>query len=147
MILPFIVAFIWGVSPIIFKYAISNNKVPPYLILFIQAVVYLVACLLYISFWKQDMIRQDILKHAALIPLISLTSLMSIFIANLLFLYTLEKGLHVNIVNIISALYPVITVIFAYFILNETLTYRQIIGFIITMIGITLLLYDEKNMS
>jgi drug/metabolite transporter (DMT)-like permease len=88
-------------------------------------------------------IHEDIYKHAKWIPLMSITSLMSIFVAQLLFLYTLEKGLHVNIVNIITALYPVVTVIFAYIILNETLTYRQILGFIITIIGITLLLYHD----
>jgi drug/metabolite transporter (DMT)-like permease len=147
ILLPFLIAFIWGLSPIVFKYIITKDKTPTYLILFIQAVVYLFACLIYIIFWKQETVHEDISRHSKWIPLISLTSLMSIFVANLLFLYTLEKGLHVNIVNIISALYPVVTVIFAYFILNETLTYRQIIGFIITMIGITLLLYDEKNMS
>jgi len=143
IILPFIVAFIWGISPIIFKYIISRDKTPSYIILLIQAIVYLSACLIYIIFWKQDVISEDISKHAKWIPIMSFTSLMSIFVANLLFLYTLEKGLHVNIVNIISALYPVVTVIFAYLILNETLTYRQILGFIITTIGITLLLYND----
>ena len=143
ILLPFIVAFIWGFSPIIFKYIINKDKTPTYLILFIQAIVYLFACLTYIIFWKQDVIHEDIYKHAKWIPLMSITSLMSIFVAQLLFLYTLEKGLHVNIVNIITALYPVVTVIFAYIILNETLTYRQILGFIITMIGITLLLYHD----
>jgi drug/metabolite transporter (DMT)-like permease len=147
ILLPFLIAFIWGLSPIVFKYIITKDKTPTYLILFIQAVVYLFACLIYIIFWKQETIHEDISRHLKWIPLISLTSLMSIFIANLLFLYTLEKGLHVNIVNIISALYPVVTVIFAYLILNETLTYKQIIGFIMTMVGITLALYDEKIMS
>lgn len=143
ILLPFLVALIWGTSPIIFKYIISKDKIPSYLILFIQALVYLFACIIYILFWKKETVYEDLYMHAKWIPLISVTSLMSIFVANMLFLYTLEKGLHVNIVNIISALYPVVTVILAYLVLNETLTYRQLFGFIMIMIGIALLLYHD----
>ena len=46
--LAFIIAFLWGVSPVLFKFVLQKN-IPPYIIIFIQASVYIFSSIIYIK--------------------------------------------------------------------------------------------------
>lgn len=139
---PFIIAFIWGISPVILKYFIKHNNIPVYIIILIESIVYLTATLIYISIYKINVIIGDLYKSSNYIPIIAFISLFSIYIANVLYLIAIHKGVNVNVITIFTGLYPIITLIFAFIILQETLSLKALFGFFLIMIGIVFVFYD-----
>jgi transporter family protein len=135
----FIIAFIWGLSPVLVKYLIKNNNIPTYIIILIQSIIYAIASILYIIIYKIDYIYNDINIHKKHIPLLALISLLSVYIANVLYIYIISKGISINIISIIISLYPIITFIFAYFILNETITINTLMGFLLIIMGLIII--------
>jgi len=128
----FIIAFIWGLSPVLFRYIIKNQQIPVYIIIFIQAFVYFCSSVIYIYFHKYHSMHNDLYEHKNYIPYLIIISFFSVYIANILYIYALETHVNINIIILITSLYPVITIIFAYFILQERMTINTIIGFIFT---------------
>lgn len=59
-------------------------------------------------------------------------------IATLLFIVAVSQG-KASVVTAITAVYPVITIVLAYFYLNETLTLRQWSGVVLAIIGVVLI--------
>lgn len=60
------------------------------------------------------------------------------FGGGLAYLYAASKG-PISLVSVVTAMYPAIVVIAAYFFLGETLTVKQIIGFCFAIVSIVLL--------
>lgn len=58
-------------------------------------------------------------------------------VASLFLFLALSKG-NVSVMGTITALYPIITIIMAYFILKDTITFRQIIGLMLALVAIVL---------
>jgi len=79
----FIISFIWGISPVLFKFILQKN-IPLYIIIFIQACVYLVSSLIYIIIYKQNNIQDDLYTHIKYIPIVIIISFFSIYVANFL---------------------------------------------------------------
>jgi len=136
--LAFIIAFIWGISPVLFKFFLHKN-VPNYLIIFFQAFVYLIASVLYMLIWKRDEIGIDLRENKNYIPFLIIIPFFSVYIANFLYIFALEKRGNINIMSIIIALAPVITMIFSYFIFREMLSLKAYIGFFIILVGLMLI--------
>jgi uncharacterized membrane protein len=137
----FIIAIIWGVSPVLFKYYIKHHNIPTYIIILIQSLVYLFASLIYILIYKTNNIYHDLNHSLNHIPLLSLISLFSVYIANVLYLISLQKDVNVNLMSVFTGLYPILTLIFAFFILQETLSYNTLIGILLILIGILCIFY------
>jgi drug/metabolite transporter (DMT)-like permease len=89
--------------------------------------------------WLVFYIYNDINTHKKHIPLLALISLLSVYIANVLYIYIISKGISINIISIIISLYPIITFIFAYFILNETMTINTLMGFLLIIMGLVII--------
>jgi transporter family protein len=134
--LAFIITLIWGISPVIIKYAIHHGNIPTYLIIFIQSIIYFIASLLYVIIFKYKNFKDDLIKYRSYIPLLAFISLFSVYIANLLYVVALQNNVNINILTIIVGLYPVITIIFSYFILKEKITLKAIGGYILIILGI-----------
>lgn len=132
--LAFIIAFLWGLSPVLFKFIIQKN-IPPYIIIFIQAFVYLCASIIYIALYKNDKIYEDLSQNINFVPFLIIISL-SVYMANVLYLYALEKQGNVNIMAIIISLAPLITILFSYLILREKASSKIYIGFFIIFVGL-----------
>lgn len=135
----FLIAFIWGLSPVLVKYLIKNNNIPTYIIILIQSIIYALASVLYIIIYKIDYVYNDINTHKKHIPLLALISLLSVYLANVLYIYIISNGISINIISIIISLYPIITFIFAYFILNEVITINTIMGFSLIILGVIII--------
>ena len=136
--LAFIIAFIWGLSPVLFKFFI-HQSVPTYLILFFQAFVYFISTLIYMLIWKRTEIGIDLRKYKNYIPFLIIIPFFSVYIANYLYIYGLENKGNINIMAITISLAPVITMIFSYFIFREILSLKALIGFFIIVIGLFLI--------
>jgi len=133
--LAFIIAFIWGLSPVLFQYFLNKN-IQSYIIIFFQAFVYLFSSFIYILIYKRNDIYKDIKENFKYIPFIITISFFSVYIANVLYILALEKKGHSSIMSIIIALAPVITLISSFYILQEILTLKILIGFFIIFIGL-----------
>ena len=126
--LAFFITLIWGLSPVIIKYAIHHGNIPTYLIIFIQSFIYFIASLIYIIIFKYKNIKDDIIKHKTYIPLLAFISLFSLYIANILYVLALQNNVNINVLTMIIGLYPIITIIFSYIILKEKITMNAIGG-------------------
>lgn len=140
----FIIAIIWGLTPVVYKSIC--HEVSYQCILFISAIIYFTFVMVYIYVYEFAKVRKDLLllssKH---IFTIALTSFAGIFLANLLYFRAIEITKNINLVILITALYPVITLIFAYFLLGETLSARSLLGFALILTGIALVLMHNQN--
>lgn len=133
---PFIIAFIWGLSPVLLKYLIKHNNIPTYIIILIQSIVYFTASVIYIILYESNNVFVDSYNYKQYIPLIAFISLLSVYIANVLYVNALRDGMKVNIISIIISLYPIITFIFGFLLLNETLTLKSLLGFCFILLGV-----------
>jgi|688.fasta_scaffold701417_2 drug/metabolite transporter (DMT)-like permease len=139
--LAFLITFIWGLSPVIIKYAIHHGNIPTYLIIFIESSIYFIASLAYVLIFKYKHIKDDIIKYKTYIPLLAFIALFSLYVANLLYVLALQNNVNINILTIIVGLYPVITIIFSYIILKEKITMKAIFGYLCIVLGIFFILY------
>ena len=98
--LAFLITFIWGLSPVIIKYAIHHGNIPTYLIIFIESFIYFIASLLYVIIFKYKNFKDDIIKHKTYIPLLAFIALFSLYIANLLYVLALQNDVNINILTI-----------------------------------------------
>ena len=64
------------------------------------------------------------------------------YIANVLYLISLQKDVNINLMSIFTGLYPILTLIFAFFILQETLSYYTLIGILLILIGTLCIFYN-----
>jgi transporter family protein len=136
--LAIIIVFIWGISPVLFKYFLHKNT-PSYLIIFFQSLVYLLSSGIYILISKRNTLIQDLKQNVSYIPFLVIISFFSVYIANVLYIYALENKGNVSIMSIIIALAPVITMIFAYIIFREKLQIKAYIGFFVILVGLSLI--------
>jgi len=136
--LAIIIVFIWGISPVLFKYFIHKHT-PAYLVIFFQALVYLLSSSIYIIISKRSTFIQDLKENISYIPFLIIISFFSVYIANVLYIYALENKGNISIMSIIIALAPVITMIFAYIIFREKLQMKAYIGFFVIFIGLSLI--------
>ena len=133
--LAFIIAFLWGISPVLFKFVLQKN-IPPYIIIFIQASVYIFSSIIYIILYENNNIYEDLRENIEYIPFLAIISFFSVYIANVLYIYALDNKASVNIMSLIVSLAPVITLISSYLILQEILPIRVLFGFFIIFIGL-----------
>lgn len=142
ILIAFFIAILWGFQPIVHRYALVRVSGP--FILLISAVTYFIAVMAYIYFWKWPDVSKDLVHSRKFIPILSMTTLIGLFFANLVYLYSIKHASNVNIVVTISALYPVVTLILASIFLKETLHPLGLIGFFMILAGIAILLYTSK---
>ena len=133
--LAFVIAFLWGISPVLFKYILQKN-IPPYIIIFTQASVYFLSSIIYIIIYERDDIYGDIQKNSKYIPFLIAISFFSVYVANVLYIFALDNKANVNIMSLIVSLAPVITLIASFLILQEILPIKVLIGFFIIFIGL-----------
>ena len=133
--LAFIIAFLWGVSPVLFKFILQKN-IPPYIIIFFQAFVYLCSIIIYIIVYEYNDIYKDLQQNIKYVPYLIIISFFSVYVANMLYILALENKANVNIMSLIISLAPVITLISSFYILQEKLSIKALIGFFIIFVGL-----------
>lgn len=133
--LAFVIAFLWGISPVLFKYILSKN-IPPYIIILTQASVYFLTSIIYIIVYERDDIYGDIQKNSKYIPFLIVISFFSVYVANVVYIFALDNKANVNIMSLIVSLAPVITLIASFLIFQEILPIKVLIGFLIIFIGL-----------
>ena len=134
-----IVAGIFGSTPILNKYILTHISVETFISLL--SVFYFVAVVLYASLSNLDVMYVDIRnlqKNIHVYPLIIISAVSTMIVANYFYSKLLMKNRAYIITAIISS-YPAITAILGYFLLNDTITSKQIVGIFMCIIGVLLL--------
>jgi len=139
MLIPLFISIIWGLVPIIIK--LYLHEITAEFIYLFSSIVLFIGALIYTYFFKYDELIEGYNKstYKTIIILIVLFFIASV-ISKLLYLKYLKKN-NANILSIIIGLAPAITVIAAYFLLNEKLTSSQLFGTIFILIGLIFILH------
>jgi drug/metabolite transporter (DMT)-like permease len=140
MLLPFLILIIQGIIPVIIK--LHLTIIPYTLILILSELIGLFFITFYAFFFKSHEIINGFTNiNLKLLFIIILISFFGIFIVKILFLKTINDSKNINIFIIIMSLYPMITIIASYYFLQEKISYRQLFGYLLIIIGISFLLY------
>jgi drug/metabolite transporter (DMT)-like permease len=139
------IAFAWGIPPIVHRFLTKTCHIPMHVILLFSALTYIIAVCVMILYYHRSVIFHEVHHHRRWIPLMVCTSFLSMFIANVLYLHVVKHASNINIVTIITAMYPVVTVILSAVLLGEHLTPMGIVGFFLVLIGMSMMIYKSKN--
>jgi len=133
--LAFIIAFFWGISPVLFKFILKKN-IPSYIIIFILAFVYLLSSVIYIIIYEKNNFYKDLNTNINYIPFLVVLLFFTGYLTRFLYLFALENNANVNIMSLITSLAPIVTLIASFLILREKITTNVLIGFLIIFIGL-----------
>lgn len=133
--LAFIIAFFWGISPVLFKFILKKNM-PSYIIIFILAFVYLLSSVIYIIIYEKNNFYKDLNTNINYIPFLVVLLFFTGYLTRFLYLFALENNANVNIMSLITSLAPIVTLIASFLILREKITTNVLIGFLIIFIGL-----------
>jgi drug/metabolite transporter (DMT)-like permease len=143
MLLPFYILFIEGIIPVIIKLYLT--LIPYNLILLLLNIISLIFIIFYVFFFKLSEIKEGFINlNYKLLLIIILISFFGTFLGRIFFLKILNENDNISILLIIMSLYPVITIIASYFLLKEKITNKQLIGYLLIIIGIYFLLYKNS---
>lgn len=143
MLLPFYILFIEGIIPVIIKLYLTI--IPYSLILLLSQILGLFFIITYIFFFKQNDIKEGYLNiNYKILIIIIIISFFGTFLGKIFFLKTIKDNDNISIFLIIMSLYPMITIIASYFLLKERITNRQLLGYLLIIIGICFLLYKNS---
>lgn len=138
-----VISILFGIAPIIHRHV--TQHVSKGFIMLVSGVVYFISIIAYIFLFEQKAVVVDIKENKRYILLLAVTTFLSLFMANILYLYVMKHAKNVNIVVIIMAMYPAITLLLAIVFLKEKLTLLGCLGFFIILTGLAVLLYSHKE--
>ena len=137
------VAFLWGIHPVISKHLLSSQDISFQTLMVISSFVYfLCTILLAIYYWPE--VKKDIPKMTLRnVGWICVISIISGFVANLIYFNVLKKHKSYVVAALIYAA-PVFSLICGVAFLNEKLSFYGLIGVLLVIAGTTLLAYNEN---
>ena len=137
MISAFIVAIIWGITPIIYKSIL--NDLSYHTILIFSALTFFISSIFYTFIYYKE-ISLDIKLYPHKLIYIALYAFIGLFISNILYHYAIKHTDNIAIIITITSIYPLITLILSYYILYEDISAHNIIGILLIIIGIVFLI-------
>ena len=141
IILALFVAFLWGMSPIIFKHLLGDIDIK--VIMLLSSVIYASCVILYvIPYWStiSSSIKKLTKQHMALI---AINAIFMMFMANVLFLFALKYNSKTYIVTAIAFCAPLFSLLIAYLFLKQKITWMNLVGISLTIMGIIILSYFQ----
>lgn len=143
ILLAFLIAIIWGISPVLLKILMMNINIPIYILIFIQSLIFFICSIIYIFIYKTNEIYQNLNDIKSYIPILILISFFTTYIANILYIYIIKSNININLMILIISLFPIITIIFSYIFLKQKITINFIFGILFIFIGF-LLIFIKK---
>lgn len=137
------IAILYGISPITYKLLVINNNISFELYILLSTFILFICALCYsLLFNEHSKIFIEISKiNIRLLLLIIIYVIIVVFTTQLLFYYAIKKSSNISIFTIITGFYPIITLLLAILILNEKISLKIFIGFLIVIIGIIIMTY------
>lgn len=136
------VAFLWGLSPIIHKHILTN--IDPKVIMVLSAFFYTASVALFAAYYW-DFIKKETKKlNMNTIILIAFTSIITAFLANLIY-FNILKEHDSYIVSALIYSSPIFTLVLAYYLLKEKIRLYGCIGVLFIVVGVALIAMNEKS--
>lgn len=135
----FIIALIFGVTPIFEKHILSFIRTDSYIILN-GFLVFLLSIFYYLFLYNHNILDEIIIlnKNREVVALMILTVCLVYLLGNYLFFHTIS--LHkTHVVTALVATYPIITLLIAYLFLNEDITFYHSLGVFFIVGGVVLI--------
>lgn len=135
---------IWGLSPIFEKYLLRKINILSFIIL--GSGIQFLAALFLMLYYDNVHIVNDatiLLNDSTIIMGIFFITIL-LFISKYIYLYIVNNDKSIALVAILTSIYPVLTLIFGYLYLNETITGEEFLGFILILLGILLINYSSS---
>lgn len=136
---------IWGISPIFEKYLLRKINILSFII--IGSGIQFLAALFLMLYYDNAYVIKDatiLLNDGSIITGIFFITIL-LFISKYIYLYIVNNDKSIALVAILTSIYPVLTLIFGYLYLNETITSEEFLGFILILLGILLINYSSSN--
>jgi transporter family protein len=129
--------FFWGITPIIEKAGLRN--VDPLAGLFVRTISALVGIFFIVLIFYPQSLKELSLRDVSILSLSGITG----GFLGMYFYFQLLKHNQASKVVPLTSTYPLITTLFAIFILREPITFQKIIGTFLILGGIYLLFRQE----
>lgn len=142
IIAAFIAAMLWGIAPVVYRKLV--HQVSYGFILIVSSIVYMLCVTVYVFLFNRHEVMNDFANHPDKIPVLACTAFFALFIANMFYIYSIRKTHNINIVTIISALYPIVTLILASILLKENLSIVGLFGFGLIVLGMIIIITSSK---
>jgi drug/metabolite transporter (DMT)-like permease len=142
VLLSLVITILWGITPVVIRS--MTKTISQHTVMFISAIVYFVATMIFVYTYEYNVVSIDISKHMDILFILVITSFVGFFLTNYMYLYAVKHTDNVNYVVITTSLYPVITLLLSYYFLDEKLTWQGLLGLAFIIIGI-LLLFAQKS--
>jgi drug/metabolite transporter (DMT)-like permease len=133
--LALIMSFMWGIQPFIYKYLLSN--VSHCTIILLTCITDLICIIIYSYYNRETIMNDNITMH--IVVVIVLTTIFTIFLLNICY-YHILKDTKSYVVNTLSLSAPIFTLLVGYFLLNEIISVKEVIGIITIAVGTYLIL-------
>ena len=128
-----LISFFWGITPIIHKVVL--NKLNNITVMAITAIFYFLSLSVLVLFNRNIFIK-DLKKITPIDYIwIFIAAFFGVFITNFLYYYILKKG-EPAVLSALMYTCPVITLIAAYYILNDHISKQAIIGILLIVTGV-----------
>ena len=128
-----LISFFWGITPIIHKVVL--NKLNNITVMAITAIFYFLSLSVLVLF-NRNVFMKDLKKITPNeYTWIFIAAFFGVFITNFLYYYILKKG-EPAILSALMYTCPVITLIAAYYILNDHINKQAIIGILLIVTGV-----------
>jgi drug/metabolite transporter (DMT)-like permease len=147
-LLAIFLTFIAGISPIIYRILMHEHNIHYSYILFVSAITFIIVIF---GFIMVNNFHPIIIDHHKNIDynitiIIVLLAIFDIFLYNILYYIIINHSkTHYSLLTVITALYPAITILVAYYIFKEQISLRSIIALIVIFICLIIIILDNNK--
>lgn len=136
----FIIAFIWGITPIIYKYHLQEIKYNT--IVFVYGIVFFIGSILYYLYHQKE-INLNFISNKNKIIYVFLIGFFSLFITTILYYNAIINNANMATIITITSIYPIITLLFILMFNKNNVKINTIIGILLIFAGIICCLYKS----
>ena len=134
-------AVIYAIAPITYKILVIHNNISFETYLLLSTFI-LFICSLFYSFMFHNYIDilTEITKISSDLLLLFIINIFIVsFVSQILFHYAIRHTSKISLFTIITGFYPLITMILSILFLKEQISFKLLLGFVISMIGIIII--------
>ena len=134
-------AVIYAIAPITYKLLVIHNNISFETYLLLSTFILFICSLFYsLMFHNYIDILTEITKISSDLLLLFIINIFIVsFVSQILFHYAIKHTTKLSLFTIITGFYPLITMILSILFLKEQISFKILLGFVISMIGIIII--------
>lgn len=143
LIFSLLVAFLWSIQPFVMQYYIHEKGIHMSVIILVVAIVSLICFTIYLSLNFKN-IKNSLPKlRPSYIAIIGFTSVMTVFLANILYFLAIKTG-PPYIISALTSTAPIFAVFIAYTCMKSQINTYSVLGVLLMVIAVILVCISEK---